>query len=321
MRRLSHRLQRELANPAKTGDRHNQIKNLVCSLRAQRVDGSTMFRLLRPNYADDVPDEEILGLIEWAEGKAFVGQRGPIRPSAPRQKKAIKPAKVAAVTAEEAIRNAESWLEGFRADLADIFHASPWMPPDDWKDDPQMLLASMYHAGERINIVSQHREGKPIGRGETRERDEWLTAAKQHAMPFSDAGAWIRMNPVDGGGVSDSNVTACRFALLENDKLPIPLQLSMLARLPLPINALVLSGGKSVHAWLRVDARSGEQYRERLKTQVFGCLARFGFDPANSNPSRLARLPGVQRRIGAAGDGEQKLIFCAPDATAFKSII
>jgi len=41
------------------------------------------------------------------------------------------------------------------------------------------------------------------------------------------------MNPVDGEGVDDANVTAFRFALLEWDGIPLDLQMSFLARVPL----------------------------------------------------------------------------------------
>jgi len=324
MRRLPPKTLFDLTHPAGEGDRHDQIKRLVCSLTASGAAAPEIFHKLRPNYAKDVSDEEILDLIEWASSKSFHSDRRKRR-NLGRLKHTIKLApsspKGSAVTPEEATANAESWLNGFRADLADLYHCSPWTPPQDWRDDPLMFLAAMYHGGEYINIVSAHREGKPIGKGITKERDEWLSLAREHRMPFSEAGAWIRMNPTDGKGVADANVTAFRFALLENDKISIELQLSLLARLPLPINALALSGGKSSHAWLRVDASSAEEFRTRMKQDVFQTLARFGFDQANSNPSRLARFPGVKRQIGAKDGGEQKLLYVHPDTTSFLRII
>ena len=326
MRRLPPKTLFDLSHPAGPGDRHDQIKRLVCSLFASGLSAPEIFHKLRPNYNEDVPDDEILGLIDWAGTKSFQsdrfsGGRRNLRSFTPTRKSVPIVPKIQPVTPEEATANAESWLNGFRADLADLYHCSPWTPPEDWRDDPRMFLAAMYHGGEFINIVSAHREGKPLGKGITRERDEWLSLAKEHRMPFSEAGAWIRMNPTDGNGVADANVTAYRFALLENDKISLDLQLSLLARLPLPINALALSGGKSTHAWLRVDASSVEEFRRRLKDDVFQTLTRFGFDKANSNPSRLARLPGVKRLIQAKGDGEQKLIFVHPDNTAFRPIL
>jgi hypothetical protein len=119
------------------------------------------------------------------------------------------------------------------------------------------------------------------------------------------------MNPVDGCGVADVNVTAFRFALVESDTLPLELQLPLFARLPLPVAAVIGSGGRSVHAWVKVDARDADEYRATV-AQMLALLARFGVDGKNKNPSRLSRLPGARREIGAAGDGVQRLLYLNP---------
>jgi len=131
-------------------------------------------------------------------------------------------------------------------------------------------------------------------------------------MPRRDAGGWLRMNPVDGQGVADANVTAFRYALLECDQVPLDLRLSLFAHLTLPVAAILTSGGQSVHAWIKVDAPDVDEYR-RIVEQMFALLARFGVDSKNKNPSRLSRLPGVQRIIGAQGDGRQRLLYLDPD--------
>ncbi len=110
------------------------------------------------------------------------------------------------------------------------------------------------------------------------------------------AGAWIRFNPLDGSGAADRNVAAYRYALVEADKLPIQEQLAMLQRLELPIACLVHSGGKSIHAIVRIDAPDEQEYRKRVQF-LYTFLTERGFsvDPANKNPSRLSRMPGVDR--------------------------
>ena len=63
---------------------------------------------------------------------------------------------------------------------------------------------------------------------------------------------------------------AFRFALLESDKLPLELQLSLFARLPVPVAAVLGSGGRSVHAWVKVDAQNIDEYRStvaRMRTR------------------------------------------------------
>lgn len=109
-------------------------------------------------------------------------------------------------------------------------------------------------------------------------------------------GGWIRFNPLDGKGASDRNVTAFRYALVESDVLPIQDQLAAYRRLELPIACLVYSGGKSVHAIVHIDAQDETQYRERVRF-LYEYLDKHGLkvDPANKNPSRLSRMPGVDR--------------------------
>lgn len=111
-----------------------------------------------------------------------------------------------------------------------------------------------------------------------------------------EAGAWIRFNALDGEGVRNENVVSFKFALVESDTMPIDEQISMYRKLELPIAALVHSGHKSVHAIVRVDADSFEEYRKRV-TFLYDFLASRGVkvDTQNRNPSRLSRMPGVTR--------------------------
>ena len=120
-----------------------------------------------------------------------------------------------------------------------------------------------------------------------------------------DAGAWIRFNPLDGKGYGNANVTEFRYALVESDELPIEKQKPMIEAMNLPCAAIVSSGGKSVHAIVRVDA--GDDYglyRKRVERLYSYCRAH-GFEPdtQNKNPSRLSRMPGVTR-----GESTQELL-------------
>ena len=67
-------------------------------------------------------------------------------------------------------------------------------------------------------------------------------------------GAWIRFNPMNGNGANNSDVTSYRYTLIESDKMSVSKQIAMIRALELPVAALVYSGGKSVHAIVRVDA-------------------------------------------------------------------
>lgn len=114
--------------------------------------------------------------------------------------------------------------------------------------------------------------------------------------PNPDAGAWIRFNPLDGQGVRDQNVTSYRYALVECDDMPVGRQYAIIKQLELPVAVLVHSGGKSLHAIVRIDALNYEEYRKRVD-YLYGVCKKNGLtlDKQNRNPSRLSRMPGVTR--------------------------
>ena len=112
-----------------------------------------------------------------------------------------------------------------------------------------------------------------------------------------EVGAWIRFNPLDGKGVKNENVTDFRYALVESDTLELEKQNSLVRELELPIACLVYSGGKSIHAIVRIDAATYEEYRKRVD-YLYTVLKKNGMevDTQNKNPSRLSRMPGVERK-------------------------
>lgn len=111
-------------------------------------------------------------------------------------------------------------------------------------------------------------------------------------------GAWIRFNPLDGNGCKNENVTDFRYALVESDdpSIPVEKQNAIVRELELPVACLVHSGNKSLHAIVRVDAASYEEYRKRVDYLYDVCKKNgLKIDPQNRNPSRLSRMPGVMR--------------------------
>lgn len=117
-------------------------------------------------------------------------------------------------------------------------------------------------------------------------------------------GAWIRFNPMNGNGAKNSDVTSYRYTLIESDKMSVSKQIAMIRALELPVAALVYSGGKSVHAIVRVDADTFKEYQQRVQF-IYEICEKNGFkvDTQNKNPSRLSRMPGEYR-----GDKKQFLI-------------
>jgi hypothetical protein len=317
-----------MQNPAPPGHRHHQALKIAVSLIGQGLSPNAVFAQLREMHkgATDFSDSEILNLIDWActrNPSPCGGANSGLRVFSPQS--VSVPTRI---PPEQAIRNAKDFLKGWHCTIADLWHVSPWHPSEDWRNDSAQLIAALYEPTDFINIVTdftveKQRDGTnkacPRGAGKTLVRDDWLKRLRIGRTPCSAAGTWIRPNPVKGsrgsgkhGAHTDADVAAFRFLLLESDALSIGLQLSLWARLALPVAAIIDSGGRSIHACVKLDCKDEAEYRE-VASFIYERLLRFGLCPSNKNPSRLARLPGVKRKIGAVGASEQRLYYLNDD--------
>lgn len=171
----------------------------------------------------------------------------------------------------------------------------------------ETLFKDDEYVGYVTNDVWQDGEGKWMpGKGQfDRTSKELIALLKKHPNDIGavlgdwkeECGAWIRFNPVDGFGVKNENITRFTYALVESDDMPIPEQDALYRKFELPIACLVHSGGKSLHAIVRVDAKDADEYRKRVE-YLYDFLGKNGLkiDKANRNPSRLSRIPGVTRK-------------------------
>lgn len=128
------------------------------------------------------------------------------------------------------------------------------------------------------------------------------------------AGAYIRFNPLDGKGENNANVTRRKYCLLESDDISAEQQYSLIKAMNLPCEFVISSGGKSLHAIVRVDAENEAQYKERVK-DIYDFAAKSGFKPdgQDKNESRFSRLPGVKR-----GDKWQYIVARKIGATSYQ---
>jgi len=306
---IPRRTRAELICPAPPGGRHEQARRIIFSLVAQGFCGDAIFVQVRGMYGPDFRDAEIWNLIKGAQSK------NP-QPSgySNRYQNSPAPRPAQPVTVESATAGVERFLKSFRCDEADVWHASPWPPLEDPVFDALPLMAGLFHGGDLVNVCPEH------GAGITKTRDEWMVHLRNYGAPSGSIGCMFRPNPVSGtptgdkGGWTDADITVHRFALVESDILPLDLQLSVLARLPLPIAAIIFSGGKSYHALVRVAAPDAVEYRKDVG-RMLALLRPLGFDQSTGNPSRMARLPGVMR-----GTEHQRLVYLNPDASGETSI-
>ena len=196
-------------------------------------------------------------------------------------------------------------------DWDDIFIADSGADPVAWHPGQEIrqYLEALFKPSEIVNIVTrsfQDKDGKykPRGCGHNFKVSDLLARLKKYGDDLGAAigdydkaaGAWIRFNPMDGKGIKNENVADYRFALVESDDLSINEQGDLIRKLNLPVAALVHSGGKSLHAIVRIDAEDRKTYDARVKELYAVCKENgFVIDEQNKNPSRLSRLPGCER--------------------------
>lgn len=203
-----------------------------------------------------------------------------------------------------------NWDDAIEYDGEDGFNG--FAPPDAWSPAADLItyLELLFDADDRVGYVTndvwQDAEGKwlPSKGVYDRTAGELIASLKKYPDDLGatvgdwkpEVGAWIRFNPLDGDGVKNENITKFRFALVESDTLPVAEQDIVFRKLELPIAALVHSGGKSLHAIVRVDAENYDEYRKRVEF-LYDFLEKNGvsIDKQNRNPSRLSRMPGVTR--------------------------
>lgn len=195
----------------------------------------------------------------------------------------------------------KNWIEGQEV-----------QEPRHWDPAGQLIryLETLFEPGENVGYVVKSWENEK-GKYVPQDRGSWDRTAGQLIEALSkcggdigsvigdydpEGGAWIRFNPLDGKGVRNENVSDFRYALVESDGMEIEKQNAILRELELPIAALVHSGRKSLHAIVRIDAADYAEYRKRVDYLYDVCQKNgIKVDTQNRNPSRLSRMPGVER--------------------------
>ncbi|MGP9043363.1 AAA family ATPase [Cytobacillus kochii] len=194
----------------------------------------------------------------------------------------------------------KNWIEGM-----EIKEPTNWNPVKEITT----YLETLFEASENVGYVVstwQNDEGKhlPTKGNWDRTAGELIQLLNESNGDIGailgdynpEAGAWIRFNPLDGKGVKNENVTEYKYALVESDTMDLEKQNAIMRELDLPIAALVYSGKKSIHAIVKVDAANYEEYRKRVDYLYTVCKKNgLTVDNQNRNPSRLSRLPGVER--------------------------
>lgn len=175
------------------------------------------------------------------------------------------------------------------------------------------FLGTLYSYGERVVVfVIFESQGQHVFH---------VGVDPEPAVPTAGPdGVWFLVQPVDGlyhpnprnGGKrsrrSQESVTAWRHLVLESDEADAGDWVRALVQLPLKIVAVYTSGGKSIHALVRVDADSKVEW-DRFKRSIEATVVTLGADRGALSAVRLSRLPQCWR-----GDRLQQLLYLDPEA-------
>ena len=200
---------------------------------------------------------------------------------------------------------------GDGATEADWLNRSPVLI--DWEPGPRDALAvldALWRPDELLFVDQSMGNGVNAVR-EWRMRFAMGLPVPPHVIPNPlrpDAGTTQDGKPSHR---CDDSVASFRYAVAEFDVMDKAEQLAFWwGYRSAPIAALIDSGGKSIHAWLRVDCSDRAAWERDIEQILFGkVLIPLGCDPQCRNESRLSRMPGHFRRENNAW---QRLLYLDP---------
>lgn len=226
-------------------------------------------------------------------------------PVTPKPKPEFDPSKLAKIAAK---------LPG--VDAAWLAARSPLRPDTR---TPALFLAALYQPREKVLVFDVF---------ESQGQALWNCKPPPFDVTELDAfttgklnGVWFLTNPVDGefrendrgehSRRSWQNVTSWRYLVLESDKADPAHWLAALAQMPLRIGAIYKSGGKSIHALVRLDATSKAHW-DALRDGMKPAFVILGADDKALSAVRLSRLACCER---AEKGAMQTLLYLNPRPT------
>lgn len=307
------------------GTRHKAKVDIAVSLIGNGMSPQAVFTELQSKFPE-AKDREIESVIDWVVKQNPQPTGFQSNGDSPRKFQRSYQNSYREPPKRTPAEQCEWWTSGSRTTPEQLTSTSPVQIPESESAQAALAFSCLYQDQDVINIVCDYTEdekrGKanPVGAGKVLTRDDWLIWFNIQGVPASNAGAWVRINPCTplptgkNGAVTNDDITNFRFLLIEWDRIALPIQIALIQRLRLPIAAVILSGGGSAHAWVRMESIDDKKYKEDAQ-RILDALGPFGVDQQNKNCSRLCRLPGAKRVIKSTGDGIQRLLWLNPNVS------
>jgi hypothetical protein len=183
-------------------------------------------------------------------------------------------------------------------------------------ETPRQFLDALYDPGERVLVFTRYfSQGDFMwtagGGGCVRLADKQGVEPVASPLPSGGPeGVWFLNQPITGewkinrantkdgasrwGRRHGDCVTAWRYLVLESDVADPDLWLRALVLLPLPIAAIYTSGGRSIHALIRMEVEDKPTF-DAIRDELVQVVCPLGADAAAMTAVRLTRLPGMLR--------------------------
>lgn len=211
---------------------------------------------------------------------------------------AIEPQEYKAPSFEPSFEGAlDRYIAGVSDCDSDLMDSSPVALVNDPANDGRLLLQTLYQPEEYLFIGSVY--DKTV-----KQVKDWLDSSIDfpHIIPNPMTGEFA----ITGNGAEsrrcEATVADLRYAVCEMDGVPLEKQIAFWnkATKKLPVAAVIHSGGKSLHGWVKVECgKDADKWEKDVKGWLFGQLGRmYGFDQACSNKARLSRMPSHIRDNG-----------------------
>lgn len=182
------------------------------------------------------------------------------------------------------------------SDMADLWEASSIRLLDDPAQDAAVLLRALYDPSDFVFIGGRYDK-------QVQAVSQWLDEIKQggavwpHIVPNVLDGEEHETSTGSRSYRCDAAVVGFRCAVVEFDTISLEEQTrfwtGILARDLFPVAAIIHSGSKSLHGWIRVSCHDRDEWERQVEQDLFArWLSPVGVDAACRNESRLSRLPG-----------------------------
>lgn len=293
--------------PSTVGVRNDRLMRAACQLRDMGQPQSSVERDLTPfaHDRDGLPENEVRSTITSVFSKPARDVPRGTRPAGdwPRP---MRPAPTAAAAPTEVVKR------DYKLDPDFV------MPIPMEGEGAVSLLQALFKPHEHVQIVRAvlNEEGKEtisIEHQTSLPVTKWIEVLARRGGPtgiYRDSastphGLYYCINPLPKDTRRrKEKLAAYRHILVEFDHIPKTEQYQLIIQSRIPCAAIVDSGGKSIHAVVKVDAADLRQCEERASA-LMEHFKDYGVDTQCRDPSRLSRFVDVTREDTGR---EQKLL-------------